>query len=409
MGIDSAGRPLGASMPRYALSREDLDDLVAYLKELGRDADPGITDRAIVLGSILAPPASLAEMNGAVRSVLTAYFQDVNRRGGIYNRHVELRWLDMPESAEDRAAAVRRFLSGVDTFALLAPFIAGSESAVGDAVREQKIPVLGPFSLYPESVPSPNRYVFFLHAGLADQLRALAVFAGDRFAGRKPSAAVVLDGDDVLLPVAEEVRSECQRMGWGPVELLTASSGAEAGVQADRMLREKVGVVFLLASEWRGVDVLLAAASRDGSPLILMPGALTGKGVLRAMAGIPDHLFLSYPTLPVDGTRAGAAEYERLAAAHGLPREHRSSQVAALAAAKLFVEAMTAAGRAAGREDLIEHLEHFYEQPTGFTRPITFGPNRRSGTRGAYILGVDPKQAKLVPVSGFIEPDIHSP
>jgi hypothetical protein len=65
---------------------------------------------------------------------------------------------------------------------------------------------------------------------------------------------------------------------------------------------------------------------------------------------------------------------------------------------------MTAVGRAASVEKLIDELEHFYQKPTGLTRPITFGPNRRFGTVGAYIVAIDPKRAKLVPVSGFIEP-----
>ena len=91
MGLDPSGRTLDSAMPRYALTRADLDDLVAYLRELGRDSDPGITDQTIVVGTFLAPPSSMGELNVAVKSVLTAYFQEVNQRGGIYGRAVELR------------------------------------------------------------------------------------------------------------------------------------------------------------------------------------------------------------------------------------------------------------------------------------------------------------------------------
>ncbi len=55
---------------------------------------------------------------------------------------------------------------------------------------------------------------------------------------------------------------------------------------------------------------------------------------------------------------------------------------------------MTAAGRAASVEKLIEQLEHFYQKPTGLTRPITFGPNRRFGTGGAYIVGDRPEASQ---------------
>jgi hypothetical protein len=40
-GVDPAGHPLDTAMPRYSLSDSDLVDLVAYLKRLETDTDPG--------------------------------------------------------------------------------------------------------------------------------------------------------------------------------------------------------------------------------------------------------------------------------------------------------------------------------------------------------------------------------
>ena len=119
MGLDPAGRTLDPSMPRYALTRDDLDDLVLYLKELGRDLDHGITEEKIVVGTILAPHASLDELHVAVKSVLAAYFREVNVRGGIYGRRVELQFLTAPEIAAERAPAARRFLKSQEAFALV--------------------------------------------------------------------------------------------------------------------------------------------------------------------------------------------------------------------------------------------------------------------------------------------------
>ena len=404
-GLDPSGRPLDSAMPRYALTREDLDDLVAYLRELGRDADPGITDQSIVVGTLLAPPLSLGELNRGVKSVLTAHFQDVNDRGGIYGRRVELRCLDVPESAQERAPAARRFFKSQDAFALVAPFIAGSEDELTDAARDEKTPIVGPFTLDPKSGNPLNRQVFYLHCGLTDQARALAVFAGDRLAGQKPAAAIMFfENDPAARMAAEGVRAECARMGWVQVRLVPVARGSESTGLVDHLKGEKIQVAFVLAPECKDVTPLLHAASRDWRPLVLMPGAFAAKEVLEKASGAQDRLFLSFPALPLDQTREGRAEYERLAVDHGLPAEHRSSQIEALAAAKIFVEAMTASGRSASREKLIEQLEQFYQKPTGLIRPVTFGPNRRFGTVGAYILAIDPIRSKLVPVSDFIEP-----
>jgi hypothetical protein len=36
------------------------------------------------------------------------------------------------------------------------------------------------------------------------------------------------------------------------------------------------------------------------------------------------------------------------------------------------------------------------------TPPITYGPNRRVGAMGAYIITVDLKEKNFVPVSGWV-------
>src|SRR5688500_11520878 len=46
-GIDPAGNELTAAMPRYSMSPEDLGDLIDYLKRLGEDIDPGLSETGI--------------------------------------------------------------------------------------------------------------------------------------------------------------------------------------------------------------------------------------------------------------------------------------------------------------------------------------------------------------------------
>lgn len=81
MGIGSKGAPLAAPMPRYHLTRADADDLVAFLRQLGTRGEPGLTDDAIRIG-VLAPESQ--------RDAIASWAEDVNRRGGIYARRVEL-------------------------------------------------------------------------------------------------------------------------------------------------------------------------------------------------------------------------------------------------------------------------------------------------------------------------------
>jgi len=60
-GLDPAGNRLLNVMPRYQMSREDMTDLVAYLKRVGTDRDPGLTDNAIRVGMLVSAKGALAE------------------------------------------------------------------------------------------------------------------------------------------------------------------------------------------------------------------------------------------------------------------------------------------------------------------------------------------------------------
>src|SRR6266550_2810296 len=49
-GTDPAGNKLLNVMPRYQMTSGDLTDLIAYLKRLGKDRDPGVSENKIVIG-----------------------------------------------------------------------------------------------------------------------------------------------------------------------------------------------------------------------------------------------------------------------------------------------------------------------------------------------------------------------
>ncbi|MCA1633732.1 MAG: c-type cytochrome, partial [Acidobacteria bacterium] len=82
LGVDPDRNELVAAMPHYRMSADDLSDLIAYLKRIETDRDPGLSDDSVKVGTILPSTGALAETGAAMRDVLAAYFEDVNSRGG---------------------------------------------------------------------------------------------------------------------------------------------------------------------------------------------------------------------------------------------------------------------------------------------------------------------------------------
>jgi mono/diheme cytochrome c family protein len=68
-GLDPSGNKLPYVMPRYQMSSADIADLIAYLKKLGKDFDPGVSDQKIVIGTVVPAKGALGEMGEAIKAV----------------------------------------------------------------------------------------------------------------------------------------------------------------------------------------------------------------------------------------------------------------------------------------------------------------------------------------------------
>ena len=102
-------------------------------------------------------------MGQALKAVTGAFFTELNNQGGIYNRRVELKFIDTAETPAatrrqrracvDRRARVRhdgrihRRRRTRESFALMA---------------QQGVPLIGPLTLYPQTGFPLNRQVFYL-------------------------------------------------------------------------------------------------------------------------------------------------------------------------------------------------------------------------------------------------------
>lgn len=364
MGIDPAGQALHVAMPRYRMSLRDMEDLAAYLRQLGTGADPGVSDKAVRVGVVLPPAGPLSGMGEAVRAALTARFEAANRDGGIYGRRIEPRFLAAPGPADQRRGWTADFLQREEVFAGVAAFFAGADAEMAALFQERQTPMVGPFTLQAREEIPLNRYVFYLLPGIETQEKALAGFAAQ--AGWPRPVTVPVDG-------AREDLKRLAAAGADPI--LFPGSGPEA-----------------LA--------LLREADRLGwHPRLLATGAAADGSLLAAPAAFDGRLFLALPTSPEGPSVEAAAAWRALGK---LPADAASAQWSALAAAEVLLEAMKRAGRDLSREKVVDQLESLRGFATGYVPPVTFGAARRLGARGAWIARLDLGRRSAVP-GGWIE------
>jgi len=146
---------------------------------LGWAADPGLTDTAITIGM----SAPLSGPNGAygldMRQTIKAYFEQLNKAGGINGRKLELVALDDGYETERTVANTKALLEEKNAFALLAYYGSSpTTEALNNIIGPAKVPLVGTISgasslREPISANPNSRYMFNVRASYADETEAM--------------------------------------------------------------------------------------------------------------------------------------------------------------------------------------------------------------------------------------------
>src|SRR6185503_7318501 len=213
-GVDPAGNELAKAMPRYQMPPQDIADLIAYLKRIETDRDPGLTETTIKVATILPKDGALAEIGAAMKDVLTAYFANVNDKGGIYNRRIELQTIDAGPDGATTAANVKKSVENGDLFAIVSGLSAGADKELAEITREAEIPVVGPVTLLTQANAQNNRNLFYLLPGASQQARALINFAAGKPELKKSKLAIVHSENELALAAAAAIEDQARKIGW---------------------------------------------------------------------------------------------------------------------------------------------------------------------------------------------------
>lgn len=402
-GVDPGGNKLPGVMPRYQMSGEDLADLIAYLKRLGKDRDSGISESKIVIGTVVPSKGALFEMGQAIKAVTLAFFDEVNSQGGIYNRRFEFKFVEMADTPQNTRVRVERFLQDEQVFAMTGAFTAGADKELFALMEQREVPLVGPFTLYPQSGFPLNRQVFYLFSGLEGQARALVDFAGGKLSLKNSGIAIVSAQSEQNMSLIEAIKDQAKKGGRSAVEtyLYAAAPLDVAGIVPRIQQKGQETILFLGTSE-AALAFMKEAERLRWTPTLYLLSANAGRELFDAPVSFNQKIFVSFPTSPVDQTAEGIKEFRALAEKYRLPSQHLVAQLSAYSAAKILVEGLKRAGKDVSREKLIAALESLNRFNTGLTPSITYGANRRIGATGAYVVAIDLEKKQFVPTSEWI-------
>lgn len=405
-GKDPAGNRLDVAMPRYLIAHDDMAALLAYLKRIDTDLDPGVGANRLRIGTLLPVAGRLADLGRAMAAVLRTRIAEINAKGGLYGRQLEL---VVAELAQDRSASLRnaeRLFDEAQVFAVVSPFTSGLEREVAALAERLRVPVVGPFTLRTHSAREVNRYTFFLLPGLAEQVRVLAAFATQQLALQDPAVAVVHPDDEEMHEIAAAAVTGFRQRGWNRSVAVHYPSGAlRPRDLVARLQQSGVQVLVFLGTN----DELeqLGGSIRDAiwTPYLLAPGVRVAPAAVKLPTTLGNRVFLSYPTQPADITPDGAASLGVFRREAGVTGSHQPAQVSAYASLLVLEEALKRAGRDLTRARLVSALENLFSFETTVTPAVSYGPSRRIGAMGGYVVAVDPGAHAIKPASAYIRID----
>lgn len=200
--------------------------------------------------------------------------------------------------------------------------------------------------------PAGEPQAFALIASDADQAAALRRFAAGNWG-------------IVNLPDA------CER-GGGPIRLLTSANCVGEGRRADQLLMTHT--VF---------SAIPPAGRRS----------------------LPAETFVALPAPAQRAAPQAQAAFARTRVRAGTGRETIVLEAEAYSAAVVLIEAMMRAGRDLNREGLVSALEEFRDFEGALTPPLSFGRNRRHGSRGVEIFRYSPDTGVLSTEGIWIDPE----
>lgn len=354
-------------------------------------AEPGVTDAAITIGM----SAPFSGPNGAygldMRQTIQAYFEQLNKAGGVNGRKLELVALDDGYETERTVANTRALLQEKHAFALLAYYGSSpTTEAMNTVFGPAKVPLVGTISganTLRESISSnPNaRYMFNVRASYADESEAMInqlVSLGLK------NIAVFYQNDGFGKSGLEGVTAALKKHNLTPSAVGTVERNSIDVGQAVEPIAKANPQAVVMVTLYKPTAAFVKAMKKVGqNPMFMTLSPVGTEQLVQELGpearGTGISQVVPYPwndVVPV------VREYQKLITK---PGTYSYYGMEGYLMARTLVEGLKRAGRELSRDKLVTALESMSNIDFGGYR-VNYSPNARLGSRFVELTVVGP-------------------
>ncbi len=342
-------------------------------------AENGVTANQIVIGQSAAFSGPAQELGLEMRRGIQAYFDQVNKAGGVNGRKLTLKSLDDGYEVVRAAANTKKLVEDGDVFALLGYVGTPTSEAAKPIFTNARVPFVGAFT-GAELLRSPfNRYIFNVRASYYAETEAIvnlltrlgltriAVFYQNDSYGRAGLTGVEQAMERRKMTIAAK----------GTVERNTVE--VAAAVQSISKVEPQAVVMI---SAYKSCSAFIKAMKKADSNPQFMNVSFVGSKALAGELGDAGRGVGISQVVPFPWN-AGAPivkEYQRALAAPSGKDDFNFGSLEGYIAAKVFVEGLRRAGAQPTREGFISAMETLKDFDVGGF-PVSYGPNDHGGSK----------------------------
>ena len=401
-GVDPSGRSLSATMPRYAIGEADAQALGAFLRALGEEVPPGVSDAIVHIGTIITPGVTAAR-RASMLDVLRAFVRAKNGGTRYETRRRERGPWDMKQhyqgyrdwalaewelhgAPKEWPAQLEDLYRREPVYAIVSGIADEDWSPVDAFCARHKVPAILPQTPLPPAAPAGDGfYSLYFSKGVTVEAQAIA----HHLATSAPSGEVRqvsrcgTPGQVAATTLARDFKPAAARSECVPSSTpLTAETWGTLIGDAGTL------VLWLDAGDRSGLEALAGSPWIGKVSEVYLSSSLLGDEALRLPEALRARAVLAHPFVAPDELEKHAARSLLWMKANNINPLDRPVAVNAFFAIVLAADALTLPRALGSREYFVETLEHMTGRsvnPTAYPS-VSFDPKRRFASAGAYLL-----------------------
>ena len=346
-------------------------------------AERGVTDTEIRLGQWGAQTGPAAHYGAATRGA-GCYFEMINAEGGIHGRKITYYNRDDGYMPPRTKSIVKELLDGKQVFG----FVGGVGTAPGMAVKKflhkKKIPWVSPVSGSSHWAYPPTRYLFAGFPLYCDEGAILTEYAAKKLG--KKRIAYIYQNDDFGKGELFGAELALEKMGMEKVAAVPLEiMDTDLSSHCVKLMNAEPDCVIMFLIPKHGAIMLLTAAKMGFKPQWMSSYVLGDAEIMYEISkGLFKGVIFTFPAELPDSHHPLMAKYIEAKMKHA-PNE----LFGPLFHAVFFIgELMAEGNKKSGRDLTVESFVNAMETIKDFKGigpKITFGPDRRQGTRASYL------------------------